>query len=326
MVHTVPVRRMNDRCWCGSGKKLKRCHLDRAALEVAGIELGTMSALRTVPEAIARPHYVTGGEPPRDRGPQIQSAEGLERMRHAGMVAAEVLRASIDAVAPGATSDQLDEIAHETYVAHGAYPSTLGYNGYPKSVCISVNEVICHGIPDDRPLREGDIVNIDVTAFIDGVHGDTSATVGVGEISEQARALIETTRQATLAGIGAIRSGRPLHCIGAAIEEVASDRGYGIVAEYGGHGIGEIFHAAPHVNHTYSRRDDSELLSGMTLTVEPMLTTGKGHFTTADDDWTEILDDPMPSAQFEHTVMVTDDGTEILTVCADGTSAVDAPR
>lgn len=316
---------MNDRCWCGSGAKLKRCHLDRSALEVEPTRLGSVSPMRSVPDTIARPHYVTGADAPRDKGPQIHDPSSLERMRHAGTVGAEVLRAAIAAVAPGVTSDDLDEIAHDTYVAHGAYPSTLGYNGYPKSVCISVNEVICHGIPDDRPLREGDIVNIDVTAFVDGMHGDTSATVGVGTISDEARALIESTRMATLAGIGAIRAGRPINCIGAAIEELANDRGYGIVAEYGGHGIGEIFHAAPHVNHTYSRRDTTELLAGMTLTVEPMFTTGRSRFTTAEDAWTEVLDDPMPSAQFEHTVLVTDDGAEILTVCADGTSAVDAP-
>ncbi len=316
---------MNDRCWCGSGKKLKRCHLDRAVLEVEPIRLGTVSPMREVPAGIVRPHYVDDRPAPRDRTPQVHTPESLGRMRHAGMVAAEVLRATCAAVAPGVTSEQLDEVAHETYLAHGAYPSTLGYKGYPKSVCVSVNEVICHGVPDDRPLQEGDIVNVDVTAFIDGMHGDTSATVGVGTVSDAAQGLIDSTRTATLAGIAAIRAGRPLHVIGAAVEEVAGDRGYGIVAEYGGHGIAEIFHAAPHVNHTYSRRDDAELLAGTTLTVEPMLTTGRGRFTTADDDWTEILDDPMPSAQFEHTVLVTDDGAEILTRCADGTSAVDPP-
>ncbi len=314
---------MNDRCWCGSGKKLKRCHLDRSLLEVEPIRLGTVSPMRDVPPQIARPHYVDGRPAPRDRTPQVHTADSLERMRHACMVAAEVLRATTAAVAPGVTSEQLDEIAHDTYVAHGAYPSTLGYKGYPKAVCVSVNEVICHGIPDDRPLREGDVVNVDVTAFIDGMHGDTSATVGVGTISDAAQGLIDSTRAATLAGIAAIRAGRPMHVIGAAVEEVAGERGYGIVAEYGGHGIAEIFHAAPHVNHTYSRRDDAELLGGTTLTVEPMLTTGRGRFSTADDDWTEILDDPMPSAQFEHTVLITDDGAEILTRCADGTSAVD---
>ncbi len=312
----------NAPCWCGSGKKLKRCHLDRAALVRSPVRPGHVSAERPVPESIARPHYVEDGTvwPPPDA--QILSGAALDRMRHASRVAAEVLAVTVAAVAPGVTTEELDEIAHDAYVSRGAYPSTLGYHDYPKSLCTSVNEVLCHGIPDDRPLQDGDIINLDVTAFVDGMHGDTSATVGVGTISPELAALIDTTRDATLAGIANIRPGEPMQRVAQAVTAVAEARGYGVVSEYGGHGIGEVFHADPHVHHAISSRDRSVAVPGLCLTVEPMLRTGAARFTTADDGWTEILDDGMPSAQFEHTVVVTESGAEILTVLEDGTSAV----
>lgn len=313
----------NAPCWCGSGAKLKRCHLDRNRLERPPVRLGSVGPVRAVPTDIVRPHYVsepTVWPPP---VPQILVGDDLDRLRHASRVAAEVLAVTVAAVSPGVTTDELDEIAHEAYVRRGAYPSTLGYHGYPKSVCTSVNEVLCHGIPDDRPLRDGDIVNIDVTAFVDGMHGDTSATVGVGAIGPEATALIDTTRQATLAGISAVRPGEPLQRIAQAISAVARPRGYGVVAEYGGHGIGTVFHADPHIHHTTEASDRSIAEPGLCFTVEPMLRTGAARFTTADDGWTEVLDDGLPSAQFEHTVVVTEHGAEILTVLTDRTSAVD---
>ncbi len=312
----------NAPCWCGSGKKLKRCHLDRAALVRSPVRPGNVSPERPVPGSIARPHYVDDGTvwPPPDA--QILSGTALDRMRHASRVAAEVLAVTVAAVAPGVTTEELDEIAHDAYVSRGAYPSTLGYHDYPKSLCTSVNEILCHGIPDDRPLQDGDIINLDVTAFVDGMHGDTSATVGVGTISPELAALIDTTRDATLAGIANIRPGEPMQRVAQAVTAVAEARGYGVVSEYGGHGIGEVFHADPHVHHAISSRDRSVAVPGLCLTVEPMLRTGAARFTTADDGWTEILDDGMPSAQFEHTVVVTESGAEILTVLEDGTSAV----
>lgn len=311
----------NTPCWCGSGRKLKRCHLDPGALRRPPVELGRVTALRDVPTHIPRPHYVTDGRIWPPPTPQILSGSALDRMRHASSVAADVLVATLAAVAPGVSTDELDAVAHDTYVRLGAYPSTLGYHGYPKSICTSVNEVVCHGIPDARPLRDGDIVNVDVTAFVDGMHGDTSATVGVGTIGAEMAALIDTTRDATLAGIAAIRPGAPLQVIARAITSVADERGYGVVEEYGGHGIGEVFHAEPHVHHTVSSRDRSIAEPGLCITVEPMLRTGAAPFTTAEDGWTEVLDDGMPSAQFEHTVVVTDDGVDILTLSADGSSA-----
>ena len=313
----------NDPCWCGTGVKYKRCHGDRRAFDhVTPVRLGKVAPPRPVPADIERPDYVANGTISTSRSPQIQDPESLARLRHACAVAAEVLIRTGEHVAVGRTTDELDEIAHETYVALGAYPSTLHYQGYTKSICTSVNGVICHGIPDDRPLEAGDIVNIDVTAFVDGMHGDNSATFAVGSVSPAVVGLIETTREATLRGIAAVRPFEPLQNIARAIETFANSRGYGVVAEYGGHGIGETFHADPHIHHCVDRRDDAIAVPGMTFTVEPMLLTGRPHFHTAADGWTEHVDDNRPSAQFEHTVIVTDHGADILTITADGRTAV----
>lgn len=310
----------NDRCWCGSGAKYKRCHGDARALSRPRVEIGAVSPMREVPAHIARPDYVAEGRVRTSRALQIHDADGLARMRHAGAVAAEVLTRTCAAVSPGVTTDELDAVAHAAYVELGAYPSTLGYNGFPKSICTSVNGVLCHGIPDDRPLAEGDIVNIDVTAFAGGVHGDTSATVGVGEVSPIVRDLIDTTREATLRGIAAIRPDEPLQLCAEAIEPFARSRGYSVIREYGGHGIGITFHATPHVSHHIDRTERTIVRRGMTFTVEPMLATGSTRFTTAPDGWTERMDDHLPTAQFEHTVLVTDHGVEILTLTGSGTS------
>ncbi|WP_040495590.1 type I methionyl aminopeptidase [Ilumatobacter nonamiensis] len=312
----------NDPCWCGSGAKHKRCHGDRRAVGARPVPIGNVTPPRSVPDHIVRPDYVTTGRISTSRKPQIQDAESLTRLRHACAVAAKVLIRTGEHVAVGRTTEQLDEIAHDTYIELGAYPSTLHYRGYTKSICTSVNGVICHGIPDDRPLEDGDIVNIDVTAFVDGMHGDNSATFHVGTPRPAMIGLIETTREATLRGIDAIRPFEPLQNVAEAIETFAASRGYGVVAEYGGHGIGATFHADPHVNHCVVRGDDSFVLPGMTFTVEPMLLTGRPEFHQAADGWTEHVDDNRPSAQFEHTVLVTDDGAEILTVTDDGRTAV----
>jgi methionyl aminopeptidase len=285
------------------------------------VTLGTVGPMRLVPDHIARPDYVASGRIGTSTEPQILVGSALDRMRHACAVAAEVLRRTGELVAVGVTTDLLDAAAHDTYIELGAYPSTLGYRGYPKSVCTSVNGVVCHGIPDDRPLRDGDIVNIDVTAFVEGMHGDTSATFVVGSVDEPTAALVATTREATLRGIAAIEPGMPLQRIAAAIEPFAHRRGFDVIREYGGHGIGETFHASPHVYHHLVTTDRFAVEPGMTFTVEPMLTSGTADFTRAPDGWTEHTDDDLPSAQFEHTVVVTDVGAEILTVTADGRSA-----
>lgn len=310
----------NDPCWCASGSKHKRCHGDRRAFDRAPVRLGNVSPPRPVPDTIARPDYVTGAiATPRTF--QIQDAESLVRLRRACAVAAEVLIRTGEQVGVGITTEELDAVAHATYLEFGAYPSDLHYRGYPKSVCTSVNGVICHGIPDDRPLEDGDIVNVDVTAYIDGMHGDTSATFYVGTPSSALAGLVETTRDATLRGIAAISPFALLQRIAEAIEPFAESRGYSVIREYGGHGIGATFHADPHVSHHIDRRDDVIVVPGMTFTVEPMLTSGRPTFHQAADGWTEHADDNMPSAQFEHTVLVTPTGAEILTVTDDGRSA-----
>lgn len=311
----------NDSCWCGSGDKHKRCHGDRHALERLPVRLGNVSAPRPVPDEIDRPSYViTGIVPPHTS--QMQDAESLVRLRRACAVGAEVLLRTGEHVGVGVTTEDLDHFAHDLYIELGSYPSDLHYRGFPKSICTSVNGVVCHGIPDDRPLEEGDIINVDVTAYIDGMHGDTSATFYVGTPTDAVGGLVETTREATLRGIAAIRPFEPLQRIAEAIEPLAESRGYSVVREYGGHGIGETFHGAPHVSHHIDRRDDVIVVPGMTFTVEPMLCSGRAQFHQAADGWTEHANDNRPSAQFEHTVLVTDTGAEILTITNDGGSAV----
>jgi methionyl aminopeptidase len=318
--------RSNDSCWCGSGRKFKRCHGAFEAVRHKPVEPGIVGPDRAVPSGIERPPYIaTGGFPVERGGLQVIHGEALDRLRRACQVAAEVLLAAGAHVRPGITTDELDGIAHDAYVSRGAYPSTLGYKGYRKSVCTSVNEVACHGIPDSRPLQEGDIVNVDVTAYIDGVHGDTSATFAVGELDPPTAALVETTVEATLAGIAAVAPGRQLRVIGQAIEPLAADRGFGVISTYGGHGIGQAFHGF-HVQHVDDKSATLEFVPGMTFTVEPMLTAGTTRLRQWDDGWTEVTTDGLPSAQFEHTVVVTDNGVEILTVTASGDSAVRWPN
>lgn len=317
--------RSNDACWCGSAKKFKRCHGDRRALRRDPVPIGAVTPKRSVPATITAPDYVQTGVPKTPKGRQIQTADSLPRLRRACNVAAEVLLRTGRAVAPGVTTEELDAVAHATYLELGAYPSTLGYGGardFPKSICTSVNGVICHGIPDDRPLEDGDIINIDVTAYTEGMHGDTSATFLVGRVDTPTEALVDATREATMLGIGAVKPGAQLRAIGDAIEPFARSMGFGVVREYGGHGIGETFHAAPHINHCITPSDTARFEVGMTFTVEPMLTTGSPDYVQADDGWTEHTVDAMPSAQFEHTVIVTDDGAEILTVTESGEMAM----
>jgi methionyl aminopeptidase len=322
--------RSNDACWCGSGQKLKRCHGDHQAHRRSPVRKGEVSAMRPVPATIEAPPYLaTGGWPSGRGGVQVAEGEALDRLRGACRVAAEVLIEAGAAVAPGVTTDHLDAVAHEAYVSRGAYPSTLGYKGFTKSVCTSVNDVVCHGIPDDRPLEVGDIVNIDVTAYRDGMHGDTSATFVVGgadALDAPTAALVASCCEGTYLGIHAVAPGRPLRVIGQAIEPFAASRGFDIVRDYGGHGIGAVFHGDPHINHTDHRSDTLELTAGMVFTIEPMFTAGTGRHSPWDDGWTEATDDGLPGAQFEHTVLVTTDGVEVLTVDADGRTAVAWPN
>ncbi len=270
---------------------------------------------RSVPAGIPRPEYVDKPAPARYQGSEVHDAEMIERIRAAGRVAAQAMQAAAAAIAPGVTTDELDRIGHEFLLDHGAYPSTLGYRGFPKSLCTSVNEVVCHGIPDARPLRDGDIVNIDITAYLGGVHGDTDATYPVGEVDEESRLLIERTHEAMMRGIKAVAPGRPINVIGRVISSYARRFGYGVVRDFTGHGIGEAFHSGLIIPHYDAAPSYATVMQpGMTFTIEPMLNLGSHEWDMWDDGWTVVTRDRRRSAQFEHTLVVTETGSEILTL------------
>ena len=264
------------------------------------------------------PEYVDLVAPLPFRGSEVKDAAMIERMRQVCRLAAQALAEVGAAITPGVTTDHLDRVGHAFLLDHGAYPSTLGYRGFPKSLCTSVNEVICHGIPDDRVLLDGDIVNIDITAFqvIDGigVHGDTNATFPVGGVDDESTDLMERAREAMLRGIRAARPGRPVSVIGRVIESYAKRFGYGTVREFTGHGIGTNFHSGLVIPHFDDPSQDTLIESGMTFTVEPMLTLGTAQWDMWDDGWTVVTRDRRRTAQFEHTILITPAGPEILTV------------
>ncbi|MEZ5185762.1 MAG: type I methionyl aminopeptidase [Candidatus Nanopelagicales bacterium] len=274
---------------------------------------GRISPLRTVPASIERPEYVGRPQPTPYLGPEVKDAETIAAMRIAGRLAAEALQEVGRNIVPGVTTDRLDQIGHEFLCDHGAYPSTLGYRGFPKSLCTSLNEVICHGIPDSTVVRDGDIVNIDITAFIGGVHGDTNATFLAGDVDEESRLLVERTRTATLRAIKAVAPGRTLNVVGRVIESYAKRFHYGVVRDFTGHGIGTAFHSGLIVPHYDDPAADLVLETGMTFTIEPMLTLGTINYEIWDDGWTVVTKDRKRTAQFEHTVLVTETGSEILT-------------
>ena len=276
---------------------------------------GVISPQRPVPAHIPRPEYVGKAAPRRFEGSDVYAPEAVERIRAAGRIAAQAVELVGEAIAPGVTTNELDVIAHDFIVSQGAYPSTVGYRGFPKAVCTSINEVICHGIPDDTVLENGDIVNIDITAFRDGVHGDLSKTFIVGTASKEATDLVERTREAMNRGIKAVAPGREINVIGRAIESYAKRFGYGVVRDFTGHGVGESFHSGliiPHYDSAPAFDDVMEV--GMVFTIEPMLTLGTGEWDIWADDWTVVTRDRSITAQFEHTLVVTERGAEILTV------------
>jgi methionyl aminopeptidase len=277
------------------------------------LQPGRVSPTRQVPATIAVPEYV-GRKRPWIGEPDVKDPDTIERMRVAGRIAAQALEEVGRHVEPGVTTDELDRVGHEFLVSHGAYPSTLGYRGYPKSLCTSLNEVICHGIPDDTVIADGDIVNVDITAFIGGVHGDTNATFLAGHVDEASRLLVERTHEAMMRGVRAVAPGRPLNAIGRVIESYARRFGYGVVRDFTGHGIGTTFHSGLIVPH-FDDPDVSVVMEpGMTFTIEPMLTLGTISYDIWPDGWTAVTKDRRRTAQFEHTLAVTADGYEILTL------------
>ncbi|MFN3198864.1 MAG: type I methionyl aminopeptidase [Bradymonadia bacterium] len=331
----------NELCPCGSGKKYKHCHgrtpelvAELAAMLEGGAKTASAGALpglpqkkaptvlpgrlsppREVPPEIPRPEYAESGTPTRSpRRTHVKNADEIARMRAAGAVAREVLDIVLAAVKPGITTDALDAIAHAETIKRGAYPSPLNYHGFPRSLCTSVNEVICHGIPDDRVLKEGEIINCDVTVYYQGMHGDCSETAFVGRPDPVTRKLVEVTYDCMMLGIGAVKPGVRINAIGKAIQQHAHKHDFTVVRDFSGHGIGERFHMPPNVLHYYDRMARTRIEAGMTFTVEPMINVGRPDCRVwASDGWTAVTIDLERSAQFEHTLLVTRDGTELLT-------------
>ncbi len=273
---------------------------------------GRLSPDRPVPPAIPRPPYAPDAPA---LMPAVPPDEFAERMRLAGHAGREILLELQDAVRPGMSTDELDRICHEACIARGGYPSPLHYKGFPKSLCTSVNEVICHGIPDDRQLVDGDIVNCDVTIFLHGVHGDCNATFLVGDVDDDGRRLVQTTQDALWKGIEQVRPGARLNEIGRAIQQHAEGEGFSVVRAFVGHGVGEEFHTAPAVPHYFDAHADLVLEPGMTFTIEPMINEGSYELGRIwPDGWTAPTRDGSRSAQFEHTLLVTPNGVEVCTL------------
>jgi methionyl aminopeptidase len=244
---------------------------------------------------------------------RIKSASDIDKLRQSCKLAAEILVMVGDHLRIGMTTLEIDDLVHRYTIAHGAIPSTLGYHGYPKSVCTSINEVVCHGIPSRRRLKDGDIINVDVTCTLDGFHGDTSATFYVGTPSAKAKHLVETTRKCLELGIAQVRPGARIGDIGKAIEKYAHEQHCSVVRDFVGHGIGRDFHEGPQVPHFGDSDRGPRMVSGMAFTIEPMINLGTWKLEILEDGWTAVTEDNELSAQFEHTVLVTDTGCEVLT-------------
>lgn len=245
----------------------------------------------------------------------IKSAREIELMRVAGRLASQTLDMIEKHIRPGVSTEELNQLCHDFIVSHDAYPAPLNYKGFPKSVCTSLNDVICHGIPSTKDiLKDGDIINIDVTALKDGYHGDTNRTFFVGEPAPEIRALVEFTREITLKAIGIVKPGIRVGDIGHLIQTEAEARGYGVVREFTGHGLGRQFHEPPSIFHYGTPGTGAKIRKGMTFTIEPMINLGSHELHVLDDGWTALTDDGKWSAQFEHSLVVTADGAEILTV------------
>lgn len=281
----------NDLCWCGSGKKYKYCHMDQdkklADLEDEGL--------------IAPPIDI------------IKTPEQIEGIRKSCEVTRKVLDMVSERIKEGITTDEINTWVNDYTSELGAVPAPLNYMGYPKSVCISINEVVCHGIPDSRVLKSGDIVNVDVTSILNGYYGDASRMFIIGDVSEKAIKLVETARKCLYKGIEQVKPFATVGDIGYAIQTYAEGKGYSVVREYGGHGVGNEFHEEPFVDHCGNKNTGMILVPGMIFTIEPMINEGTYKCELLDDGWTAVTADRKLTAQWEHTILVTEDGVEILT-------------
>eukprot|EP00929_Paragymnodinium_shiwhaense_P046605 TRINITY_DN23727_c0_g2_i1.p1 TRINITY_DN23727_c0_g2~~TRINITY_DN23727_c0_g2_i1.p1 ORF type:complete len:285 (-),score=52.26 TRINITY_DN23727_c0_g2_i1:124-978(-) len=279
------------------------------------VKKGTVSPPLPVPDHIPRPPYVA--EPDKTQGwwnsrVLKKSPEDVEKMRRAGKLAYRCLDRAGELIAPGCTGEKIEVELHKMMCEEGAYPSDLFYKGFPKSVMISVNEVICHGQPDDRPFESGDLVNVDVTLYLDGFHADTARTWVCGESDPEGTRLVNATREALDAAIKVCKAGAPFKAIGDAVSDIAEREGYGVVRTLVGHGIGEFFHGAPQVFHCRTN-DKRKMEEGTTFTIEPVLTTGSPDWITWEDGMTHATADGGLAAQFEHTLLITKDGCDVLT-------------
>lgn len=280
----------NDHCWCGSGLKYKKCHMEQD------------ERLQELAEQ---------GIPVPDRS-MIKTEEQINGIREACQLSRKILDMVGEKIRAGVSTDEIDQWVHEFTVMHGAYPATLNYKGYPKSCCTSINEVICHGIPDDRILKEGDIVNVDVTSILNGYYGDTSRMYLIGEVDEEARRLVQVARECMDIGINQVKPFNRIGDIGYSIEQHAKAHGYSVVEDFGGHGVGLEFHEDPFVQHYGERDSGVVLVPNMVFTVEPMVNQGTHRLKILSDGWTTLTADGKLTAQWEHTVRVTADGAEIL--------------
>jgi len=263
-------------------------------------------------------HVEAGDTVYRDGTIKLHGPEGFAGMRKAGRLAAEILDALTPLVRPGVTTEELDRVVREMALAGGGVPATLGYRGYTHSCCISINHVVCHGIPSEKTIKDGDIVNIDVTPLLDGWHGDSSRMYIAGEASIKARRLVEITYECMMIGIEHARPGARLGDIGAAIQSYAESHRYGVVRDFCGHGVGRLFHDAPEVVHAGRAGTGPELRPGMFMTIEPMINLGRPAVKLLNDGWTAVTRDKSLSAQFEHSIGITEDGCEIFTLSPKG--------
>lgn len=279
------------------------------------VRKGLVLPAQPVPDGIPRPPYVA--EPEKVRGwwnarVQEKSPSDLDAMRAVGRLAHQALDLAGELITPGRTTEEMDAELHRFICAGGAYPSDLLYKGFPKSVMISINEVICHGIPDDRELQDGDVVNVDVTLYMNGFHADTARTWICGRGDDSAERLVSSTREALEAAVSTVRAGAAFNAIGTAVSDIAEREGFGVVKDLVGHGIGEFFHGVPQVYHCRTN-DKRKMQEGTTFTIEPVLTEGSPEWITWDDGWTNATRDGGRTAQFEHTLVVTANGCEVLT-------------
>lgn len=282
----------NDSCWCGSGKKYKKCHAD----------------FDEKYEALKRQGHIM---PSREI---IKNEEQIEGIRRSAKINNEILDLVGEKIKEGMSTEEINKIVYDYTISKGAIPAPLNYGGFPKSVCTSINEEVCHGIPDENIiLKEGDIINVDVSTIKDGYYSDASRMYMIGNVSEEAKRLVEVSRECLRKGIEAVKPWGFLGDVGAAIQEYAEENGYSVVRDFGGHGVGIKFHEDPFVAHVGTRGEGMVLAPGMIFTIEPMINQGEYEvFVDADNDWTAITEDGSLSSQWEHTILVTEDGVEII--------------